>query len=305
MRLFYDSRDEPILRRTGSRHLQWLKEVGAAPLGSAERDEEGFVFAGARPIEDYRRLLAGRSQLRDRPEEREPLLRLDSVLDALAAAGVRVPTPRTWRLELDAKWPEDLRFPLFVRTAVSSWKLGGRISRVTSPAALRDECEALRRAFGWDATILAREWIDLAPAGRSVYGPVAQEVRVWVVDGQPYAWSFHYLNVVRQPEGFPPSEADLAELSRLASAVASAFRSRLVVADFARLKSGKRGRGGNEIGSADTKAGSAGEWVFIEAGPGSCAGTGHERVYKAVVRRLVGQAPVLAADATGGGMTFA
>src|SRR5262249_16876596 len=150
-------------------------------------------FAGARPIGDYQRLVSNRPLLGDRPEERAPLLRLDSVLDALASAGVDVPMPRTWRLSLDAPLPEDLTFPLFVRTAHRSWKLGGRVSRVRNRAELEAEAAELRRALGWDALVLAREWREFAQAGAGVYGPVPQEVRVWVVDGRPFAWSFHYL----------------------------------------------------------------------------------------------------------------
>ncbi len=82
----------------------------------------------------------------------------------------------------------------------------------------------------------------------------------------PFAWSFHYLHLVPRPARMPPSSDDLAELRRLARLVASAFHSRLVVADFARAVDGR--------------------WWFIEAGPGSCAGTGHEQVFKAVVRQL-------------------
>ena len=74
------------------------------------------------------------------------------------------------------------------------------------------------------------------------------------------------LHIVPTPKGFPLSPADLVTLRRLAGKVASAFRSRLVVADFAR--------------GVDNR------WWFIEAGPGSCAGTGHEAVFKAVARRL-------------------
>src|SRR5262249_21680174 len=158
--------------------------------------------------------------------------------------------------------PEDLTFPLFVRTALSSWKAGGRISRVRSPTELESEARELRRALGWDALILARAWHEFAEAGQSVYGPVPQEVRVWIVDQVPFAWSFHYLNVVSAPRGFPPSGSDLRLVEGLAREVARAFRSRLVAADFAREKSG--------------------EWTFIEAGPGSCAGTAHEAVFKAV-----------------------
>src|SRR5579884_3939200 len=147
------------------------------------RDAEGFLFTGARPLDDYCALVADRPLVRDRPEEREPLLSLNRVLQALDRAGVRVPAPSTWVLPLDAPLPDDLSFPLFVRTAESSWKKGGRISRVTTPAGLEAEAALLRRALGWDATILARQWLDLAPAGEGRYGPVPQEVRTWLVDG--------------------------------------------------------------------------------------------------------------------------
>jgi hypothetical protein len=280
MQLFYDQRDDASHEARGSHILYWLDDLGARPLSEARPDDDGFVFAGARPIEDYRRLLAGRPALRDRPDERAPLLRLDHVLDALARASVHVATPRTWRLPLDAELPSDLTFPLFVRTAFSSLKLGGRISKVRTRGQLEAEMGELRRLLGWDALILARAWCDLAPAGQSVYGPVPQEVRTWVVDGAPHAWSFHYLNVVAEPEGFPPSPADLETLEALARRVGGAFRSRLVVADFAR----------------DARGG----WVFIEAGPGSCAGTAHERVFKSVASRLRGDHDAFTGDGTGG-----
>lgn len=160
------------------------------------------------------------------------------------------------------------------------WKKGGQISRVRTRAELRDEAATLRRALGWDAVILARRWLDLARAGESRYGPVPQEVRVWLVDGLPVAWSFHHLHVVPEPAGFPPSAADLALLRGMAGGVASAFRSRCVAADFARAVGGS--------------------WWFIEAGPGSCAGTAHEQVFKAVARRIGGEAADFEADAVGG-----
>jgi hypothetical protein len=278
--LLYDPRDDPYHERLGSQILYWLDDLGAVPLGEADPARDGFLFTGARPIEDYRRLVARLPLVRDRPEEREPLLRLDTVLAALERAGVDVPTPRTWVLPLDDPLPEDLTFPLFVRTAESSWKKGGQISRVRTPAQLQGEAAQLRRALGWDAPVLARQWLDLAPAGESRYGPVPQEVRAWVVDGVPVAWSFHYMNVVHEPTGFPPSEADLASLRRLAGEVVLAFRSRLVAADFARGRDGR--------------------WWFIEAGPGSCAGTGHEKVFKAVARRLRGESEMFEAGVTGG-----
>jgi hypothetical protein len=278
--LLYDPRDDPYHERLGSQLLYWLDDLGALPLGEADPAGAGFLFAGARPIQDYRALVADRPLLRDRPEEREPLLRLDTVLHALDRAGVRVPSPRTWVLPVDTRLPDDLAFPLFVRTAESSWKKGGRISRVRTVAELEDEAALLRRALGWDATILARAWLDLATAGAGRHGPLPQEVRTWLVDGVPCAWSFHHLHLVPSPAGFPPSAGDLASLRRSAEEVASAFRSRLVVADFAR--------------------GQDGRWWFIEAGPGSCAGTAHEGVFKAVARRLRGEEPELPGDTAGG-----
>ncbi len=278
--LFYDPRDDAYHERLGSRILYWLDDLDALPLDEADPTVAGFLFAGARPIEDYSGLVSRLPLVRDRPGEREPLLRLDTVLEALDGAGVRVPTPRTWVLPLDAPLPGDLTFPLFVRTAESSWKKGGRISRVRSGKELEDEAALLRRALGWDAVVLAREWLDLATAGEGRYGPLPKEVRTWVVDGVPFAWSFHYLNVVTRPKGFPLSADDRGTLGRLAGDVGSAFRSRLVVADFAR--------------------GVDGRWWFIEAGPGSCAGTAHEAVFKAVAQRLRGEVVGVEEDAVGG-----
>jgi hypothetical protein len=280
IQLLYDPRDDAYHERIGSQILYWLDDLDAVPLDEADPAVEGFLFAGARPMGDYRELVARRPLVRDRPEEREPLLRLDAVLVALKRAAVRVPTPRTWMLPIDAPLPDDLAFPLFVRTAESSWKKGGQISRVRSARELEDEAAALRRALGWDAVVLAREWLDLATAGEGRYGPMPQEVRAWVVDGAPVAWSFHHLHIVPSPAGFPPSAGDLKVLRQAARAVASAFRSRLVVADFVR--------------------GVDGRWWFVEAGPGSCAGTAHEAVFKAVARRLRDEQAGLEADAVGG-----
>lgn len=280
MELFYDERDDKYHEARGSQILYWLDDLGGKPLTEARTNDEGFLFAGARPMADYRRLVAEKSRIRDRPEERESLLTLDSVLDALLAASVQVPTPRTWRLKIDEALPQDLTFPLFVRTALTSWKVGGRISRVRSSAELESESAELRRAFGWDALILARAWHDFAEAGQSVYGPVVQEVRVWIVDQIPFAWSFHYMNIVRDPRGFPPSDDDLHVIAEMAVKVGRAFCSRLVAADFARQKNG--------------------EWIFIEAGPGSCAGTAHEGVFKAVASRLRGEDLLFSPDAVGG-----
>ena len=282
MQLLYDRRDDAYHERIGSRILYWLDDLGAIPLDEADPAVAGFLFAGARPISDYRELVAPFPPVRDQPAERQPLLRLDTVLQALERTRVCVPMPRTWLLPLDAPLPEDLTFPLFVRTAESSWKKGGHISRVTTFRELEDEAAELRRALGWDALILARQWLDLAQAGESRYGPLPQEVRTWLVDGIPFAWSFHYMHIIANPRGFPPSASDLAVLRAMAAEVAGAFSSRLVVADFAR--------------------GVDGRWWFIEAGPGSCAGTGHEQVFKAVARRLRGETCELQGDRIGGAL---
>jgi hypothetical protein len=280
MQLFYDERDDKYNVSRGSRILYWLDDLGAKPLTEARPSDEGFLFTGARPIDDYRQLVGGHLFVRDRPDEREPLLRLDSVLDRLLAESVNVPTLKTWRLAVDTPLPSDLTFPSFIRTATSSWKMGGCISRVRSRSELEAEAAELRRAFGWDTLILARAWCEFAEAGQSMYGPVPQEVRVWLVDRVPFAWSFHHLTVVKDPLGFPPSSADLRLLAQMAFDVGRAFRSRLIAADFARQENG--------------------EWIFIEAAPGSCAGTAHEAVFKEVASRLCGQTLPLRSDAVGG-----
>jgi len=280
MELFYDERDDPIHEARGSQILYWLDDLGAKPLSEAKPTDSGFFFAGARSITDYRELIRRFPLIADRPEDRAPLLRLDTVLDALASAGAELPQPCTWRLPLDATLPEELTFPLFVRTAETSWKRGGRQGRVTNLKELEAEASELRRHFGWDALILAREWLELAPAGDGRHGPIPQEVRVWIVDGRPVAWSFHYMHLCPNPQGFPLSEADLSMLADYGSRVGSAFRSRLVAADFARVKPGG--------------------WCFIEAGAGSCAGIAHEAVFKMVAERLRGNHRELEADKVGG-----
>src|SRR5437588_10471600 len=183
MELFYDPRDDPYYEKRGLQTLYWLDDLGAKPLDEASPHDEGFLFAGARPIDDYRRLVAHLPLVRDRPEEREPLLQLDMALRVLEQKGVAMPMPRTWVLPVDAPLPDDLTFPLFVRTAQSSWKKGGHISRVRSPRELKEEAAELRRALGWDTVILAREWLNLASSGEGRYGPLPQEVRTWIVDG--------------------------------------------------------------------------------------------------------------------------
>src|SRR5262245_58582467 len=130
MQLLYDPRDDAVHERFGSEILYWLDDQGAAPLDEADPDTPGFLFAGARSLVEYEQLVARLPLVRDRPEERTPLLQLETVLAALDAHAVKVLRPRTWVLPLDAPSPDDLRFPLFVRTAATSWKKGGQISRV-------------------------------------------------------------------------------------------------------------------------------------------------------------------------------
>src|SRR6516162_8583324 len=98
LQLLYDSRDDRYHERIGSQILYWLDDLGAVPLDEADPAAEGFLFAGARPIEDYRDHVARLPLVRDRPDEREPLLRLDSVLQAVEQADVKVPSARTWTL---------------------------------------------------------------------------------------------------------------------------------------------------------------------------------------------------------------
>ena len=196
---------------------------------------------------------------------------------------VFVAMAKTWELHIDDPLPQDIRYPLFVRTDRTSWKLGGKISYVKDEKMLLEECELLRRAFGWNAIILAREWLEFAEAGTFRMGSLPQEVRVWIVDSQVFAWSFHHMLVVKDPEGFPLTTEDKTIIFDYASQIGKSFTSRLIVADFAKLKNGK--------------------WTFIEAGPGSCAGTGHEEIFKSVACKLLGRKYVFAGNKIGGFFT--
>jgi hypothetical protein len=270
--LFFDPRD----RDHAPDRIGWLEEIGARPVGQARPFDAAYVFAGDRGMDDYRALVAGRPLLSDPPLQRADLQDLGRVLARLPG----IPTPRTWRLEIDTPLPDDLAFPLFVRTARRSWKLGGPISRVRTPRALETEAQELRRAFGWNASILAREWVNFAPAGGWRRGRIPREIRVWIVDREPFAWSFHHMHVVPEPVGFPPSDGDLATIRAHAAAVGRALESRLIAADFAPDVDGR--------------------WWLIEADNGSPAGTAHESVYKAVARRLEGESTRECGDWLGG-----
>ena len=85
-----------------------------------------------------------------------------------------------------------LKPPLSAREATSQISqlcafdvIGATADSVLAAAELAQK----HRLQWWDALILAREWCELSPAGQSVYGPVPQEVRTWLVDGTPHAWS--------------------------------------------------------------------------------------------------------------------
>jgi len=280
MKLLYDQRDWNHAEKHGDLRLRWLREVDAVPIQEASADVEGFLFGYHHPETKYAELVKQHPGVRDRPDERKALTALDDVLSALDDAGVSITAPLTWKLKVDEPLPRDLTFPLFVRTSVSSWKRGGNSSKVRNERQLREECEELRRAFGWDATIIAREWLDIAEAGTWRYGAIPQEIRVWIIDAVPFAWSFHYLSALKDPNGLPPSDSELVEIAKAASKIAKPFTSRLIAADFAKDRSG--------------------QWHFIEASPGACSGIAHEGVFKAIGRRVVGQPHSVVQDKVGG-----
>jgi hypothetical protein len=140
--------------------------------------------------------------------------------------------------------------------------------------------EVLRRVFGWDTPILARQWIEVAVAGKFMFGDAPQEVRVWIVDHRPVAWSFHYLHAVPNPIGFPPKAEELSLLADMAARIGSAFGAYLIVADFVRDRKGK--------------------WHFLEAGAGAAAGTAHEAVFNFVAQTIQGTPSRFVGDSVGG-----
>lgn len=280
MNLFYDERDDAVHQRRGSRILYWLDDLKAIPISESEPDDEGFLFSVAGAISDFEDLIADRPLICDRAEDRLLLMSLESVLDRLIAQSIEVPMSRTWRLAWNDELPEDLIYPLFVRASDSSLKLAGSVSRVRNANELQLEAAELRRLLGWNALVIAREWKECVQAGTGTYGTLPQEVRVWVVDGKPFAWSFQHLKDIPKPNGFPPSQSDLMQLSSLAEEIASAFGSRCLVVDFAREV--QRG------------------WTFIDAGSGSSASTDHEGVFKAVASKLCGKSFPFHANTVGG-----
>jgi hypothetical protein len=282
MKLLYDKNDLAHAEKLRDHRLDWLMELGATELSEAQPADEGFLFAYQHGNEHYRQLVSDRPNIFDRPEQREELICLDHVLQRLSDRGIDVPSPKTWIIGVDDPPPMDLEFPLFVRTPRSSWKRGGTQGRAKNLKELSDEIELLRRAFGWDTPILARQWINVAVAGKFMFGDAPQEIRVWIVDQRPVAWSFHYLHVVPTPKGFPPKSGDLQLIADLAARVGSAFSSRLIVADFVRDRDRK--------------------WWFLEAGPGSAAGTAHGAVFKFVADQLRGNDTACESDAVGGSL---
>ena len=209
MLLLYDQNDLSNPQKLRDERIHWLIQIGAKQLDAFPSDAEGFLFGYEQGPLALQQQLRNHPNVHDRPEEREDLCALDRVLLRLAEASINMPTPRTWVIEIDKDPPTDIEFPLFVRTPTSSWKRGGSQGRVKNMKELVAEAELLRRAFGWDVPILAREWVEFAIAGEWMYGKVPQEIRVWIVDRIPVAWSFHYIHVVKTPKGFPPTSDDL------------------------------------------------------------------------------------------------
>lgn len=280
MKLLYDQNDLQHSKKLRDDRFLWLKELGATELSETDLDDAGFLFGYEHGGDHYRKLVENRPNVHDRPDARRELLRLDRVLERLRERGIDVPTPKTWLVGIDDAIPADVEFPVFVRTPKSSWKRGGTQARANNLRQLNDEIELLRRAFGWDTPILIRKWLDVAVSGKWMFGDAPQEVRVWIVDHVPAAWSFHYLHVVRAPEGFPPKDQDLSLLAGLAEKIGPVFTSRLVAADFIRDRRDA--------------------WHFIEAGPGAASGTAHETVFKFVAEKLRGGESQLQEDAVGG-----
>ena len=280
MKLVYDANDLPHAKKLKDDRFDWLRELGAVELSEVQADDDGFLFSYQHGESNLAQQVGHLPRIHDRPKDRSELVNLNDVIRKLDQAGVKIPTPKTWVIEVDDELPGDLTFPLFVRTPKSSWKRGGEQGKVGSIKELSDEAELLRRAFGWDTPIIAREWLEIAPAGKWMFGDAPQEIRTWVIDGTPRAWSFHFLHAVSSPAGFPPTKEDLKQIEAMATAVAGPFASRLIAADFVR----------------DVK----GNWHFMESGPGAVAGTAHERVFKHVALTMIGQSSKIDGDSVGG-----
>ena len=166
--------------------------------------DEGFLFAYQHGDEHYRNLVCNRPKVFDRPEQRRELICLDEILQRLDDRGIsRFQRPKRGLSASTKPLPPTWNFRFLFCTPKSSWKRGGTQSKVQNLKQLIDEAELLRRSFGWNTPILARQWINVAVAGKFMFGDAPQEIRVWLVDQRPIAWSFHYLHVVPTPKGFP------------------------------------------------------------------------------------------------------
>src|SRR5262249_51146286 len=146
MHLLYDQGDLDYAERRGDLRLKWIQEIGANAIQDFAADGAGFLFGYQIPRDEFAAVVAQFPAVRDRPEDRDQLTRLEDILSALGDAHVNVPRPRTWILRVDDPAPVDITFPLFVRTSTSSWKRGGPISKVRNFKQLEDEYELLRRA---------------------------------------------------------------------------------------------------------------------------------------------------------------
>jgi len=280
VKLFYDTNDLPLAEKLQDNRLDWLMELEATPVENAVPDDAGFLFGYAHGEAYLESVVGACPGISDQPGDRDELVNLDSVLATLEANGIKVPIPKTWVIEVEQELPPDVTFPLFLRTPKSSWKRGGEQGRVNNPVEFEDEASLLRRAFGWNTPIIAREWLEIATAGKWMFGDAPQEVRTWIINGAPFAWSFHYLHAVQDPVGFPPSQSELRLLKDWAAQVALPFRTRLIAVDFVR-----------DIND---------QWHFMEAGPGAAAGTGHKTVFQLVANQIIGQPVATFSNDVGG-----
>jgi hypothetical protein len=164
MKLLYDKADLPHASKLRDERFAWLQALGASELSEVPLDEPGFLFSYQHGDDEYRQLVGNRPRLCDQPEHRQELVCLDDVLRRLEERGIQIPTPKTWVIAVDDALPDDLTFPLFVRTPKSSWKRGGTQSRANSLKQLNDEMElpapSRRRCLWSAAQVLER----LAPA---------------------------------------------------------------------------------------------------------------------------------------------
>lgn len=266
MQIVFDPGDLGTATKLNDPRFGWLHELGAMPLDELHREADAFLFGYDRGLDDLAHLQNHFSRLRDTPSERQQLLSLSYALGIVSSLAAPIPTPRTWVLELDASFPHDLTYPLFLRTDRTSWKRGGKQARVDDPIELEDELGEIRRVFGWDCPVITREWLALETVGDWSFGPVPREVRVWCVHEKPRVWSFHYLHVCPDATGFPISATDRELLGRYAAKLAPHFTSPLAAFDFAQTIEGT--------------------WHFIEAAPGACAGISHERAFKTICAAL-------------------